>query len=671
MKQQHLIIIGISATIVLLLGGTILAYGLSQGGSLPGAVPTSTPGDFDNLAKVDITSPPSLSEIAKDIRGEYPELADLLENPELGSVYKDFYLAYQNGGREAAIALARQRNIINGKDEIVMTLVLDTEDVTPLVTELEREGVIVNGYYKKLINIAIPLSLIEEQAKSENPELIVERISNLEHVLRLEFPKRATIQQSQTLGQGVSAISANQWHAQGITGQGVKIGVLDLGFGGYDDLLGTELPSNVTLKAFGDDDDLYHEIHGTACAEIVHEIAPDAELYLAYYDGTDVAMGQAVEWLVEQGVDIISNSTNSIGTTPMDGTGFTVELVEWAYENDVFWVNSAGNYAERHYRGRFSDDNDDGLHDFGDIDKQVIPFRAGADVPTRIILSWDDWENVNQDYELILYKENGKVLAKSEEPQSGERGQEPVEGFLYTFDREGIYLLGIENYEARGDAEFDLFIEPSLIHSDFIVPEHSLGGPADAKHAFAVGATYWYDNLLEDYSSRGPTTDGRVKPDITAPDDVDSQSYKPESFPGTSAAAPHVAGASALVLQAFPEFAPDDIAEFLQKRSQDLGDSGPDNSFGAGQINLGGSPTDPQPADEILSTPIAEARPTSTPRPPDAPIPTFDEPGSPTGTSNEDAAALLGAIVLVGLCLVCLSALMFFAFIVGLVLVLL
>ncbi len=656
LKQQHLIIAGVVATILLVIGGSILAYGASKGGKLPWGKPSPTPTakfSFTDMPDLKITPPPSLDEVADQVRKDYPELAKLLENPELSSVYKDFYLAYKNGGRDAAVALAKQRGILNEEDQIEMTLVLDTEDTAPLVKEIEAEKVIVNGTYKNLINIAVPLTLIDEQLKAESPNLVVERISNMKHVIRLEFPKKAVPQKGIVLGQGVNVSMASTWHAQGIKGQGIKVGILDLGFGGYKKLLGKELPKNITLKAFGNKSDLNKEVHGTACAEIVHEMAPDAELYLAYYDGSDVSMGQAVEWLISQGVKIVSNSTNSIGTTPLDGSGFSAKLVEEAYNNGIFWVNSAGNYAERHYRGKFQDKDSDNLHDFNSPKKDMLAFIGGEGFKTRIILSWDDWDKVDQDYNFLLYDEEGTLLAKSEESQSGSSGEAPLEGFVYEFDSEAIYQVAIENPDgkARGDATFDLFIEPSEIDPKLIIAEHSLGSPADTEKAFSVGATHWDGDRLELYSSQGPTTDGRVKPDIAAPSKVDTASYSPESFAGTSASAPHVAGAAALVLQAYPDYTPSDVARFLQERALDLGASGADNEFGAGRLNLGSAPDNPEISTTPAPTPLVEVLPTSTP------YHGRGEPESGEELSSEDVEALVDLVIFTGLCLVCLGGL--------------
>src|SRR6185436_15265235 len=64
-------------------------------------------------------------------------------------------------------------------------------------------------------------------------------------------------------------------------------------------------------------------------------------------------------------------------------------------------------------------------------------------------------------------------------------------------------------------------------------------------------------------------------------------------FNGTSAAAPHVSGAAALVKGANPTFTVDQLKQFLQGRAQDLGAAGPDNVFGFGELSLGAPPAAP------------------------------------------------------------------------------
>jgi subtilisin family serine protease len=581
----------IFAIIVLLLGVGVLTYLQAQGSLSLGPAASPTPAEPGlEVAGVVVTPPQSLAELAADIEADYPELAELLNDPKLGSVYKDFYITYQTGGQEAALALARQRGILNDKGDVVMTLILDAaENMPPLVAELEAEGVVVESSYQDRLNIVIPTGLILEQLDAEAPELIVERLANLNHVISLQLPNKLLSEENSLLGQGVEVTLANEWHQQGVTGKGVKVGILDLGFAGYEALLGSSLPKEVVVGTFGDTAQFGLQVHGAACAEIVYQMAPEAEIYLAYFDGTEAAMGLAVDWLLSQGVDIISNSTSISGMTPMDGSGFAADLANRVHDSGVFWASAAGNRADEHYRGVFQDTNGDTLHEFAP-EVTALPFVTKAGV-SYLILSWNDWAVIDQDYDLILFDKNGNLLAKAEDFQTGQPGQRPAEMIYYNFAAKDTYLLAVQNRDgrARGDATFDLFIYNGQLPPQFMVAEASLGTPADARGAAAIGAVNWANDALEPYSSQGPTSDGRIKPDLVAPSAVKSSSYQP-FFDGTSAATPHVAGAAALVLQAFPNSTPDDILKLLQDRAVKLGDTPMNNKFGAGRLNLGQSP---------------------------------------------------------------------------------
>jgi hypothetical protein len=254
-------------------------------------------------------------------------------------------------------------------------------------------------------------------------------------------------------------------------------------------------------------------------------MAPAAEIFLAYFDGTEVGMGLAVEWLLSQGVDIISNSTSISCLTPMDGSGFSAQLADKAAAAGVFWVNAAGNRADEHYRAVFNDANGDTLHEFAP-EATSLPFTAKAGTTGYLILSWNDWGKVDQDYDLILFDKNGALLAKAEDFQGGQPGQRPAEVILYQFIKTDSYLLAVQNREgrARGDATLDLFVYNGQIPPQFMVAEASLGTPADARGAFTVGAVHGSDDSLEPYSSQGPTSDGRIKPDLVGPSAVKNAS---------------------------------------------------------------------------------------------------------------------------------------------------
>ncbi len=114
--------------------------------------------------------------------------------------------------------------------------------------------------------------------------------------------------------------------------------------------------------------------------------------------------------------------------------------------------------------------------------------------------------------------------------------------------------------------------------------------PGDAEHVVSVGAvTVTEPPFISVFSSRGPTADGRIKPDVVSPGVTVSlpvpgtASYTANS--GTSFATPFVAGLCALILQARPGVSPAGVMDALRKTARDLGDPGPDTSYGWGLAN--------------------------------------------------------------------------------------
>ncbi len=155
--------------------------------------------------------------------------------------------------------------------------------------------------------------------------------------------------------EGVAKTGAGAWQAVTPyrTAEKVKVCILDLGFKGYASLLGTELPSSVTARSFRADNDIEaDQIHGAACAEIVHDMAPDADLYLVNF-GTEVEHHQAVDWIIDQGVKVISYSIGWTNAGDGKGTGPICDDVKKAYDAGIIWCNSAGNAAERSLGGDF------------------------------------------------------------------------------------------------------------------------------------------------------------------------------------------------------------------------------------------------------------------------------------------------------------------------------
>lgn len=519
----------------------------------------------------------------------------LLEALNLDPTYLDFVLAYETGGPEAAEALARERQLVTENDELRIILILDTEDSAAVEAELKTllsARVLQKSGHE--LEVGIPLETLKVLGSSQQALIRIVKMANLEHVIGVRAPEIFLPNMSPASREGPKVTGVAAWHTQGMTGSGIRVGIIDPEFGGFLDLAGDTLPPQSAIVTFQQAETLnaMYGQHGTACAEIVHAMAPDAQLYLARLDG-DFAIGlrKAVDWLLQNDVKIISMSAGSV-VGPMDGSGPLADVVNYAIARGVLWVNAAGNSARSHLMLTYTDNNDDGYHDFDEEGVPLLPILL--DDSGWIGLNWNDnWGGgASENYDLYLYAANVdgsglELVTSSRSAQSGRATDKPYEDIGFSgLPVDKSYYLAIRAVETTYPAELKLI--GNLVEFALWMPEGSVTTPGDVEHVLTVGATYWRTDRLEDYSSQGPTLDGRRKPDIAAPAGVTvaSSEFVPGGFYGTSASAPHVAGAAAVVWSASPDANAAAIRDYLLANALDLGIAGPDTAYGFGRLSL-------------------------------------------------------------------------------------
>lgn len=385
-------------------------------------------------------------------------------------------------------------------------------------------------------------------------------------------------------GQGVALTGAGDMQALGKNGTGVKVGVIDLGFANYTTAQSTgDLPANLTITDYtgtgtGGID------HGTNVAQIVYEMAPGAQMYLAKIN-TEVQMNQAMNDMAAAGVYVINHSVAWYGAAFYDGTGPICSIADQADANNIQWVNAMGNDRSRHYMSIFTDADSDLRHEFATGQNyNTISLTAGS--ATTIFLNWDAYPTTSIDYNLYLYNGNpdagGAIVAQSANRQRGTASSSPTESITYTPSTSGTYYIIVKKYSsASANNRFALYsMGPGFGIKTYA---SSLAQPADCKSVLGVGATNLTDGL-EGFSAEGPSTDGRAKPDVSGPNRV--QTSLTSSFAGTSGASPHVAGAVALLRAQNPGMTTAQIRSLLTMTAHDVNTTGFDYRTGYGRISL-------------------------------------------------------------------------------------
>ena len=402
----------------------------------------------------------------------------------------------------------------------------------------------------------------------------------------------------------------------GIFGRGVKVGVISDGVDARrTSQASNDLPDSIEVdpNTPGRDDE------GTALLEIVHDLAPNAELAFSG-PHTSLEMARSILWLANEafdgeGADIIVDDL-SFYFEPYFEDGLIARAAADAVAGGAVFVSSAGNNTDRHYSGQYVDGGG-GFHDFDD-DPNKTDISLRIEPNSRIVLQWNDqFGSSGNDYDLFICPP----------------GLKPVK-----FNLQNDVCKGSTKKQDGDDNPLEIVFAPARVFpiADIYIRKHS-GDPRRLKlftfrgtvleHGVIEGGSIGHDTLHEVlsvgaipasdpgndepqfYSDRGPveiyfpTRETRNKPDVMGIDgvlitgaggfgrEIEGSTFR--RFYGTSAAAPHVAGIAALVMEAqrkatadaTKKTVADSVFQTIRNTAIDLGEAGRDDTFGYGRAD--------------------------------------------------------------------------------------
>ncbi len=364
----------------------------------------------------------------------------------------------------------------NGKTRLLV--VVDMQETT--MTKIEALGQI-EASSQNQIQLVIEIEKI--------PQLLeIEEIKNIRPINRV-------IQNLVTVSEGVEFVNADDVQLEGLTGKGVKVAVLDTAFDSANSKISKKIKET---KSFRNDFDKMvplkgegtEYVHGTAVAEIISDVAPDAELYL-YTFSSELEFDEAANYAAEK-VDVIAMSAGWTNY-PTDGSSSMTQTVEKIIEGGTTFVISAGNYAETHWEGSLTDSDSNGWHEFQPGDEGLsfnVDQNRVSKIPILAYLMWEEPSSGVYDLDLTLINDDTEeVVDTSANVQLG--FGDSFEYIYFTPQEAGIYSLGISYEGTKPKTNIEIFSPSDRV--EYATVSGSVSVPTDAKGVISVGAINFKD----------------------------------------------------------------------------------------------------------------------------------------------------------------------------------
>ena len=389
----------------------------------------------------------------------------------------------------------------------------------------------------------------------------------------------------------------------GHSGEGVRVGVISDGVDSWQEARDTgDLPADLHVLSNRQGGD-----EGTAMLEIVHDLAPGAELYFHDMGSNQIAFNEGITALANAGCRVIVDDISYLAEPAFEDGLIASHVDRLTGERGILYLSSAGNFADAHYQGRFRPEPGTNIHDFtvgpeSGERRLYLSFPAGSHGLAIVILHWDDpWGASSSDYDLAIHRRGDPqaLVAISDAAQSGQGNPIEIAAVFAQTSEDQEFELNVTRFSGEART-LEIYVvlrgQGALVPVNLVEADSIFGHPA-AHGAIAVAAAdVASPDMLEPYSGRGPVTirwpapEVRQKPELAGPDGNlisgaggwgfrDGTRYR---FYGTSSSAPHIAALAALAWSGRPSASAAEVRSALFSTAKDRDPAGFDYGWGYG-----------------------------------------------------------------------------------------
>ena len=336
-----------------------------------------------------------------------PAQAQGPERSPLGPKVRQLAAEAKARGPEAALALAGRHRLRTRRDGAVEVL-LEARG-SRFSRRIDRRrlralGAEVDGSSLSFLKVWIAIADLERLASHPDVGLV-------------RAPRHAIPQAGlgPVVSEGVALIGAEDLYDAGITGAGVSVAVIDAGFRGLNFVRSSgELPAEITEVDYtGVGIDVLPR-HGTGVSEVLVDVAPGIDLTVIRID-TDMDFQNAVNYVDANDIDIVNLSLGFLNASYYDDLGFITQWVNDSRDvHGVFWAISAGNFAEKHWRGPWLDSDTDDVLEWtvGSPGDERLTL-TGGESQVCVFLTWNQWSGpITTNLDLYAYNNSGSPFKK-------------------------------------------------------------------------------------------------------------------------------------------------------------------------------------------------------------------------------------------------------------------